>query len=207
VILTDCALVLGGFLAGSFPTAYVLTRAVTGRDIRHMGSGNVGATNVFRCVGVAFGLLTLGVDVLKGVAAAWAASSLGSGTPWVSVAAGVAAVAGHAWPPWIRGRGGKGVATAAGVFLVLAPVPLGIAGVVFLVAFGVSRMVSVGSMAGSAGFPVACWWLREDTGIVVLGTILAALIFWLHRRNILNLVRGREPGIGGPGEAGIDQDP
>lgn len=204
--VTDSVLVLAGFLLGSFPSAYVLTRLWSGRDIRTLGSLNVGATNVYRCVGALPGAVTLVLDMAKGALAVLLASSLGSGNEWLPAAAAVSAVLGHAYTPWLLFRGGKGVATAAGAYLVLAPVALVLAVPLFVGGSVLSRRISVGSLAAAGGFPVLAWLTGYGKEIYAPAILLTVLIFWLHGSNIVRLVRGEEPPTGGAGESGLDQD-
>lgn len=206
MIAVDAALLAGAFLAGSIPFSYLITRLITGRDIREMGSNNAGATNVYRCVGAVPGLATLILDVAKGSAAVWAAAAFGSGSTWIAAAAGLAAVAGHAWPPWLSWRGGKGVATAAGAFLVLSPASLGLSGIVFVLILLVTRKIAPASLAASATLPLFCLWRAGTGASAAVGSIMALLIFWLHRSNIRRLLRGEEPSTGKPGEAGLDRE-
>lgn len=183
-----------GYLAGSIPFAYLLTRR-RGIDLRRVGSGNVGATNVLRATGVRMAVLAMCLDALKGSLAVFVALRATSG-PATPVAAGIASVIGHIYPVWLGFRGGKGVATAAGVFGVLAPAALAIAGVVFIVAIWATRYVSVGSLAGAVTLAIAA--VASDVPATVsTGAILAALIIvHRHRANLSRLLAGTERRVG-----------
>ncbi len=163
-----------------------------GIDIRTVGSGNVGATNVFRTIGKVAGISTLLIDIAKGLLAVELALIYRGGDFWPLVA-GVAAVAGHSWSLWVNFRGGKGVATSAGVFLALLPGPMGIALLVFAVAFGVSRRVSVGSILAAGALPLAATLLGSPPARVILAVVLSVVVIVRHIPNIRRLLRGEEP--------------
>ncbi len=188
------------YLLGSIPFGYLLVRLRGGGDVRRTGSGGTGATNVTRRAGRGVGLLTLLLDALKGAAAVLLARALlGGGAEWWVCAAAAAAVLGHVFPVWLRFRGGKGVATGLGVFLVLAPLATACALVVFVAVVGLWRYVSLGSMTAALVLPLAVWTpgalgLRGRAGAPVLAVALAgaALIVFMHRANIGRLLRGEE---------------
>src|SRR5207248_39804 len=140
------------------PTAYLMARWLKGIDIREHGSGNPGATNVFRVVGKAAGSATLAIDALKGYAPVLLVKHSMPQAQVVAVAVGLAAIVGHNWTVFLNFKGGKGVATSAGVFLALAPVPSAIALACFLAGFLISGHVSVGSIVAAASFPPAVWF-------------------------------------------------
>lgn len=185
-------LVAVAYLLGSIPTAYLMGWTLRGIDIRTVGSGNVGATNVFRTIGKVAGISTLLIDIAKGLLAVQLALIYRGGDFWPLVA-GVAAVAGHSWSLWVNFRGGKGVATSAGVFLALLPGPMGIALLVFAVAFGVSRRVSVGSILAAGALPLAATLLGSPPARVILAVILSVVVIVRHIPNIRRLLRGEEP--------------
>jgi glycerol-3-phosphate acyltransferase PlsY len=182
------------YLVGSVPFAYLLARR-RGIDLRAVGSGNVGASNVLRSSGVSTAVLAMCLDVVKGALAVLVAQRLVGGVG-ASVAAGLASVVGHIYPVWLRFRGGKGVATAAGVFAVLLPMALGIAGAVFVIAVWVTRYVSVGSIAAAITLVVVA--AASDAQIAVaLGAALAAgIILHRHRANFARLRNGTERRLG-----------
>lgn len=180
------------YFLGSIPTAYLMGWLLRGIDIRTVGSGNVGATNVFRTIGKTAGISTLLIDMAKGLLAVELAFIYCGGDFWPLVA-GVAAVAGHSWSVWVNFRGGKGVATSAGVFLALLPGPMGLALLVFAVAFGVSRRVSVGSIFAAGTLPLAAFFLGSPPARVVLAVVLSVVVIVRHIPNIRRLLRGEEP--------------
>ena len=197
--------ILFGFALGSVPTAYLVGR-LRGVDIRRHGSGNVGMTNAWRVLGWKAAIPVGIVDVLKGyLASAWV-SRLGvvGGTDpvYAGILVGAAAILGHVFTPWLRFRGGKGVATGAGALLGLMPLPVGICAVVFAVAIAATRTVSVGSLSAAAALPVTVFLLDRFTGLsygpalLWLAVGLAAFVFWTHRSNIRRLLRGEELSFG-----------
>lgn len=192
--MTEFFTVIGAYLMGSIPFAQLLSRR-RGIDLRRVGSGNVGASNVLRTVGVRAAVLAMMLDAVKGTVAVLVAERMGSGVT-LPVAAGLASVIGHVYPVWLRFRGGKGVATAAGAFAVLNPAALGIAATVFVAAVGLTRFISVGSMA--AALALAGWTLVSDAPAVVgIGAAVAALVvIYGHRANLARLVAGTERRIG-----------
>ena len=182
------------YLVGSVPFAYLLSRR-QGVDLRQVGSGNIGASNVLRTSGVRAAVLAMVLDGVKGALAVMLAQRLTAG-PAVPVAAGLASVIGHIYPVFLRFRGGKGVATAAGVFAVLTPLSRGVASGVFLVAVWVTRYISVGSLAGAAA--LAATAVAIDAPAVVAAGASAALLIILfrHRANVRRLMAGTERRVG-----------
>jgi glycerol-3-phosphate acyltransferase PlsY len=197
-------------LLGSIPFGLLVGRAWSGTDVRKSGSGNIGATNVLRTNGPVAGALTLALDVGKGAAAvalaravmaaegvpAWAGGGLaGSGTldDW----AGCAAVVGHMFSPWLRFRGGKGVATALGALAVLSPLLAVAALAVFVLVMALTRIVSLSSIAACAALPVLCYAeVVGDTPYLPVIALIAVLIIARHSANIARLIRGAEPRFG-----------
>lgn len=193
---------LAGYLIGSIPFGILLTRLFGGGDIRAAGSGNIGATNVTRVVGPLPGILTLFLDGVKGAAAVQLAAHFsGYSATWMT-ATGFAALAGHCFPVWLNFRGGKGVATAAGMFLALCwPAGLG-AILIFVAVVFLFRFVSLGSIAAAAAMPLLIYLLwAPHPGLhlapppsVTFGAFAAAmLVVYKHDGNIQRLVEGREP--------------
>jgi glycerol-3-phosphate acyltransferase PlsY len=182
------------YLVGSIPFAFLLSRR-SGIDLRHVGSGNVGAANVLRTSGVRAAVLAMVLDAVKGSLAVLVAQRLTVG-PAAPVAAGLASIIGHIYPVWLRFRGGKGVATAAGAFGVLTPLALGVAGAVFILAVWLTRYISVGSMAGAVALAIAAA-AGDEPGIVAVGATLSALmILHRHSANLARLRTGTERRIG-----------
>jgi glycerol-3-phosphate acyltransferase PlsY len=182
------------YLVGSIPFAFLLSRR-RGIDLRDVGSGNVGAANVLRTSGAGAAVAAMLLDALKGVLAVVVAQRVAPG-PAMPMAAGLASVIGHIYPVWLRFRGGKGVATAAGVFGVMTPGALGIACAVFLLAVWITRFVSVGSMA--AAVTVAIVTATTDAPIIVSAgaALMAVIIISRHRANLSRLAAGTERRVG-----------
>lgn len=189
------------YLLGSFPTSIVVGKVFFRRDIRMEGSGNAGGTNTFRVFGWKAGVLVVLVDVGKGIAAALLVSRLAADTVLppdaVRLAAGTAATIGHVWTVFAGFRGGKGVATAAGTLAATAPLPFLAALAAFTLGILSTGIVSVGSLAAAAVFPLAALAFRAagfPVSDVLLGFafLLAPLIVWTHRKNIRRLIRGEE---------------
>jgi len=188
-------LVLLGYLIGSLPLGLLLARAWSGIDPRREGSGNPGATNVYRTAGWGLGLSVMALDMAKGSGAVLLASRSG-GAEAVTVAAGVAAVVGHAFPVWLRGRGGKGVATACGVFSVLAPLATVVAAAGFVLVIAATRLVSAGSLVATLTLPPVAAWSGAPDAVVAGAAVTAVLVVWRHRGNLQRLRRGTERRLG-----------
>jgi acyl phosphate:glycerol-3-phosphate acyltransferase len=189
--MTPSLAVIVAYLIGSIPFGYLIVRGKIGADIRQTGSGGTGATNVSRRAGKVAGVVTLALDALKGAAAVLIARAL-TGNDWVLAMAAIAVLVGHIFPVWLGFRGGKGVATGAGVFLVVAPVALLLAGIVFLAIVFLTRYVSLGSMVAAATIPLFVW-LQSGSQPLVLAAILGVLlIVFAHRGNIGRLAHGTE---------------
>ncbi len=192
----------GAFLLGSIPFAVIVSKYVYHCDIRDHGSGNAGATNVYRVLGWKAGLIVGTLDVLKGTAAAGLAVILmrGQVTPeiadWVVIGAALAAMAGHSYSPWVKLRGGKGIATAAGALLIVTPWAWPILLFSFVVVVYITRMVSAGSIVVAMEFPILCVLLYGDnTAIVITSFVASALALWRHRSNIARIFSGEEARI------------
>ncbi len=189
-------LVVGGYLAGSIPFGYVLGRLVLGVDVRKVGSGNIGGTNVARAGGKGLGVATIVLDALKAIvpillARRWLGDAPGAELLVVAVA--IAAFVGHLFPVWLGFRGGKGVATALGIFVVLAPWAALAGLVVYALAYGATRISSVGSLAGTAACATTAFALNGPARPVSwAGVALAALIVLRHRENIRRIMSGEE---------------
>ena len=191
--------VLGAYLLGSIPTGYLVAhfKAI---DIRSVGSGNIGATNVFRVLGIPAGVFVLVMDGLKGFAACtWGCDLVlrGFGVPPGShevyrILAGLAAVMGHNYTCWLRFKGGKGIATSAGVLAALVPWALIIIAGIWIALFVLSGFVSLGSVIASATLPVASWLTGESLTMVLVTLGLALLAIYKHRANIRRLLNGTE---------------
>jgi glycerol-3-phosphate acyltransferase PlsY len=182
--------ILIGYAVGSLPIGYLVAQSAGGVDLRRVGSGNVGATNVYRTTGLPIAIGVMIADIGKGAVAVLLA---GSGNP---VAAGVAAVVGHIYPVWLRFRGGKGVATATGVFAVLAPVATLAAAATFVVVVARTRFVSLGSIAATMVLPIVQWMTPGLRALDIATTIVAVLILFRHRGNITRLMARTERALG-----------
>lgn len=185
---------VSSYLLGSIPSGYIVASA-TGLDIRRLGSGNIGATNVARTVGWKKGFLTLGLDAAKGLIPVLVAVGLGLG-PAATAVAGLAAFVGHLYPVFLQFKGGKGVATALGVFLGNMPLATAVLLVVFLTVVGVSRRVSLGSVVAAALSPIASWVFGYPMPVVWVSLIIGALAVMRHKENIRRLIAGTEPKLG-----------
>ena len=188
--------IAAAYLVGGIPFGYLIGR-LRGVDVRKVGSKNIGATNVFRTVGRKWGLIAFACDVLKGLLPTLAAKHFGGPALWV----GVACVVGHMLTPYMKFRGGKGVATAFGMLIVLVPGMVGVAFALFAVVFACSNYISLGSCAAATFLAVAVWFPilgapgRADLPQAVLVTFVAVFVIWKHRANIGRLVRGEESKI------------
>ena len=187
----EVTLIIMAYLLGSVPSGYVLGRSV-GVDVRKAGSGNVGATNVARVVGKTQGVLTLVADAAKGFIPVFAVLQLDLSLP-VTMLVGVAAFLGHLYPIFLLFKGGKGVATALGVFLAYAPLVTLILLGVFLIVAWISRLVSLSSITAAVAAPIAFWFAAYPPPVVQTGTFVAAMIILRHRSNIKRLLAGTEP--------------
>ena len=186
---------VAAFLLGSLPTGYLVARS-RGVDIRQHGSGNIGATNVFRTLGKPLGISVFVIDALKGFAAVWLALRLVPGE-WSGIVAAVAVIAGHNYTPWLGFKGGKGIATSAGVLLALMPLAVLAIAVVWFAVFFASRYVSLASICASAALPLAVaalWWTGRggNAPLLVFALVISALAIWRHRSNIQRLRDGTE---------------
>jgi len=198
-------LIIAAYLVGSIPFGFLIAKVFGVGDIRTKGSGNIGATNVLRSVGIGAGAATFLLDFLKGtimvLLALWFVD------PLAAVGVGVAAVVGHVFPIFLRFRGGKGVAVAAGVFMALCPAAvLGVLGIFALVVL-TTRIVSLASLLASGAFPLLAWLLGAPGEVVWSGAIVVALIFLRHTGNIERLVRGKESRFAGKKGPRMDETP
>lgn len=203
-------LVLLSYLLGSIPTGFLVAKA-KGVDIRSVGSGNIGATNVFRILGKGAGIFVLTADALKGAVAvlvaarAFRACFIPPGDEVKPVAtlleltpmlAGICAILGHNYTCWLKFKGGKGIATTAGVFAALAPAAFGIALAAWLVVFAASRYVSLASIVAAVALPLAVWLTGNGGLLIGVSAALGALAIYKHKANIERLLAGTENRIG-----------
>lgn len=214
VFLAYTLTVIVSYLLGSIPSGFLAGKA-RGIDIRQEGSGNIGATNVFRILGRTAGICVLLADALKGLLAVMVVADLSAlvfGPPTLplenapsrqglQLAAGVAAILGHNYTCWLRFKGGKGVATTAGVLIAWLPMPFLVVLVVWLVVFAASRYVSLASIGAAVVLPLAAWLLDGRVAMIVITALLSALAIYKHRANITRLLNGTENRFGKKQEA------
>ena len=184
---------LAAYLIGSIPFGFLLVKWKTGTDVRSMGSGNIGATNVLRTSGRAAGVATLLLDIAKGYLAVWLVGHCLFESPtWMSAAA-ASVVLGHAFPIFLKFKGGKAVATFLGAFLCLQPVAVFATSVIFVAVVAATRYISLGSILAAVLFPIAVWLISHpDWPVVASAAGCGALVIWRHKANIGRLVSGKE---------------
>jgi glycerol-3-phosphate acyltransferase PlsY len=181
------------YLIGGIPFGYLLVRLTTGEDIRSSGSGNIGATNVLRTKGRAAGVATLLLDVAKGYCAVWIAAKMTTDDIlWMSLAA-LAVMAGHAFPVFLKFKGGKAVASFIGAFLYLTPLPLAAVLVLFVITVAATQAISAGSIIAAGTFPLGVWLILHPPAPVLIASLIAgAFIVYRHKSNIERLRAGSE---------------
>ena len=181
------------YVVGGIPFGYLLVRVKTGKDVRSMGSGNIGATNVLRTSGRAIAIATLLLDIAKGLFAVWLAAKLtDDSAAWTSLAA-LAVMAGHAFPIFLKFRGGKAVASYMGAFLYLTPVPLLAVLVVFVAVVAATRHISMGSIVAAGSLPLAIWLILHPPASILWAAIAAGVfIIYRHQANIQRIRAGNE---------------
>ena len=191
--MTLVLVLIAGYLIGGIPFGYLLVRLKSGRDVREMGSGNIGATNVLRTTGRGLGVLTLLLDIAKGAFAVWLADRYLNGSPQGMALTALAVMAGHAFPIFLKFRGGKAVASFVGAFLYLTPVPLMAVLVVFAIVVAVTRYISLGSVMAAGFFPVSVFLIdHPPTAVLLAATVAGVFIVWRHRANLQRIQAGNE---------------
>ena len=193
-MLVIILLIFAAYIIGSVPTGYLLGK-LRGVDVRTIGSGNVGATNVARAVGKSQGIITLIADAAKGYLPVFTALQLGQDSLTVALT-GIAVFLGHLYPLFLNFRGGKGVATGFGALLALAPIATLVLVVVFALTVVATRIVSLGSLATAVAAPLSLWLFHQPPVIVAMGCFLGAMVIIRHRANIQRLLAGTEPRFG-----------
>ena len=188
-------LLIFAYLLGSIPTGVVLTKFFSEVDPRTRGSGNIGATNIYRTAGKKLGVITLLGDTLKGLVPVMIARGALESPFWIGAVA-LAAFLGHLYPIFLKFKGGKGIATGLGVFLALSPLPALLACLVFSAVVFKWRYISLGSLAATAAFPIFLAWLNPHRIYIPFAVIIGVLIFYRHRENIQRLLGGRESKFG-----------
>ena len=205
MILACLLIIAAAYLLGSIPSGYVLVRLFRHQDIRQSGSGNIGATNVLRFGGKGLAAATFLMDMLKGCCAVWLGGLIGhllapgAAPDNMRALAALVAVLGHIFPVWLGFKGGKGVATGFGVFLVAAPLAALAAISVFFVVLALSRYVSLASVLGAASFPLFAWWLGHGDRpafFIAVQIAVALLLIAKHHQNIRRLLTGKESRFG-----------
>lgn len=190
------ALVIGAYLLGGVPFGLIIAKRLRGIDIREHGSGNIGATNVYRVLGVGPAILVFALDVMKGALPAFLAMGLARSQTW-AVIVGVGAVLGHSLSPFLGFRGGKSVATGFGLLLGAAPPVAGTGLALFLAVYLLTRYVSLASVVAVAGVAVSIFVFPHDVAAAIIVAVACGLIVLRHRSNIGRLLRGEEPRTGG----------
>lgn len=191
--MTPALVLIAAYLIGGIPFGYLIVRLKTGQDVRTMGSGNIGATNVLRTTGRAVAVVTLILDIAKGFGAVWLMDWASSGSPlWMSAAA-LAVMGGHAFPVFLKFKGGKAVASFIGAFLYLTPIPLLAVVVVFVIVVAATRYISLGSIVAAGTFPLAVWLILHPPYAVVAAALIAGVfVIVRHKANIQRIRAGKE---------------
>ena len=189
------AVIILAYLIGSIPFALILARRWGAPDLRSVGSGNLGAANVMRTSGVAAGVLVAALDMAKGAASVWLAARASTDAA-VPAAAGLAAILGHIYPVWLRFRGGKGVATACGVFTVLTPLAIPPALAIFTAVVWRTKYISLGSVVASIVLPPLAYALGSPAPAVLAAIAASIIIVFRHRSNVVRLRTGTERRLG-----------
>ena len=193
--MTDAWIIALGYLAGSIPFAFLIPKCFAGVDVRNVGSGNIGAANVFRATRPLLGLAVFGLDVFKGFAIVLLATRLGMDDP-TRTAAGVATIMGHIYPVWLRFRGGKGVATAGGVFGGLSPIATLASVAIFLVVTWWTRYISAGSIAALLILVPLLYVMAAPPSMMIGASFVTVLVLYRHRGNLIRLSDGTERRFG-----------
>lgn len=188
------SLIIAAYLIGSVPFALILARRLGTRDLRRLGSGNLGAANVLRTSGVRAGVTVMLLDMAKGAGSVMLVQRFEGGA--LPAAAGLAAILGHVFPVWLHFRGGKGVATACGVFSVLTPAAVGPAVAVFLGGVWITRYISVGSILASVALPPIAYATGSPTPVIAAAGAASMLILVRHRTNLMRVLAGTEQRVG-----------
>ena len=185
-------LIIAAYFLGAIPTAYIITKLVLKKDIRKLGSCNVGATNVYRSVGKFYGILTLIIDIIKGFVAAKLAMHFIPDNILFQLLISVTAIIGHGYSIFMKGKGGKSVATTLGVFIALAYPAIFFTLIIFIATVGLFGYISVGSIASAIFLPIAIKVLEYDKAILIFSIILGIYIIYKHKTNIIRLIKGTE---------------
>jgi glycerol-3-phosphate acyltransferase PlsY len=189
---------LASYLLGAVPTSHIVSRTIAGIDLRQHGSGNLGATNLYRVLGWRYAVPVALFDIAKGAIPVWVFAPQASASEQFAVSCGIAAILGHVFSVFVGFKGGKGVATAAGVMLALTPIALGVAALVWILVVRLSGYVSLGSIAAAAVLPLAVYLLDQPKTpeLLWIDIAVALAVIALHRRNIIRLLQGTENRFG-----------
>jgi len=179
------------YLLGSIPAGWLYVKIFKKKDIRNFGSGNIGATNVYRVCGFLSAFTVFVFDFLKG----FFPTHFFSDILWQKILIGIVAILGHSFSIFLKGKGGKGVATGTGVAIAIAPMPVLISLAVFIIVFGSSKIISLSSLVAILFFPASVWLLKEEKEIFIFSVVVCILVFFSHRKNISRLLRGEEKKI------------
>lgn len=188
--------ILIGYLLGSISFSFLYGKLFKGMDIRKHGSGNAGATNTLRVLGVGPAILVLCLDIAKGALAVWMCWRLGYESGWIPVFAGLASIIGHNWPVFFGFKGGKGIATTIGVIATLSFLPVLYAGLIAILLIVITRYVSLGSLVFTLLLPFFIWFMDRPVQIFIVSLIVLVFAFVRHRTNIVKLVQGKENKLG-----------
>jgi glycerol-3-phosphate acyltransferase PlsY len=194
--MNDVLNVIVAYFIGSIPMGYLLVKWVKGIDIRTQGSGNIGMTNVWRVAGAGWGIATLALDIAKGALAIWLARHFDPGDELLQVLCALSALLGNIFSIFLKFKGGKGIGISVGIFFSLLPLESTAGLVVFLIALGLGRMVSLGSLLGASTMMALTLYHQGITWFSGLAVFAALMIWWTHRQNIKRILSGTENRIG-----------
>lgn len=195
-LIKTIAMLLSSYILGSVPFGLIIVRACKGIDIRNVGSGNIGATNVLRAAGPGLAIIVFAADIGKGIIPIIVAKQLLPDTSWVTVAVGMAAILGHGASIFLRFKGGKGVATSLGVIIGLDPRIAGIGFLIWLIVVGITKYVSLASIISAIGIAVLMHTFRLPFAYQVFAALAGAFVIAKHKSNIVRLIQGKESRIG-----------
>ena len=186
-------LLIAAYIIGAIPFGHLIVKLTTGGDVRAMGSGNIGATNVWRTTSRLAGIVTLLLDIAKGYFAVWLMARFTNGSPIWESAAALAVMAGHAYPVFLGFKGGKAVASCTGAFLYIDPLAMAAVAIIFVIVVAVTRYISAGSIIGAGSLPFGIWLISHPPlPVLVSAFVAAAFIIWRHEANIIRLRGGTE---------------
>lgn len=191
-MITIISLLIVSYFLGAIPSGYLITKKIKGFDIRDYGSGNPGAANVYRIVGRKAGWATFICDALKGAVAVMLAKFIAPDVVWLPIACGFMAICAHMWTVFLKFRGGKGVATSAGVFGALLPIPTGIAFLSFILVVWRTGRISPGSILACIVLPIAAWLTGASLPYIIFCAIVAAIVIYKHIPNIKRMLANKE---------------